>query len=134
MPVFRFETNRFCTRPLSRRRPEMSKKTQLPFHPKNYLMVLTEFQKTACRFRSKILIKKGDTVADAKSFIEIVSLLGVHGNTVEISAHGADALEALKALEYFGGPDLFKNSDYLPQKAHETAEEADPFRPLEGEI
>ena len=57
------------------------------------------FVQTASKFKSDITVTHGDTVANAKSILTVLTL-GVHkGNQITISAEGEDAQEALDALK-----------------------------------
>ncbi len=65
------------------------------------------FVRTANRFQSDILVKKGKAAANAKSINQVTTLAVRQGETIEITAVGPDsaaALEAFKqlALENFG--------------------------------
>jgi phosphotransferase system HPr (HPr) family protein len=76
----------------------MVKKVTIPHPSKFQIRTLSEFQKTASRFKSRIQIQKGKVVVDAKSFVEIIGLLAAKGNNLEITAEGGDAREAIMAL------------------------------------
>lgn len=57
--------------------------------------------KEAGKFQSTIIIKCGDKEADAKRLLKVMSLGVKQGNTVTVTADGADEGEAAKALEAF---------------------------------
>ncbi len=57
------------------------------------------FVQTASRFKSTIIAKKGDTCANAKSILHILTLGAGCGSTIIVTAEGEDAEQALKALE-----------------------------------
>lgn len=77
----------------------MTKRATVLYSSKFQLRTLAELQRTATWFKSHIWIRKGKTSADAKSFIEILALLDARGKSVEISADGEDAREAVEALK-----------------------------------
>ncbi|MDQ7093694.1 HPr family phosphocarrier protein [Desulfosporosinus sp. PR] len=54
---------------------------------------------TASRFRSKIKIKRQDTVVDGKSILGILSLGLSKGSIFELLVEGEDETEAVAALE-----------------------------------
>lgn len=56
------------------------------------------FVQTASRFRSKIVVKKGDKEADAKSILSVLALGAEFGDTITIIVDGDDAPDALAAL------------------------------------
>lgn len=52
----------------------------------------------ANRFEAAIEIRHGDTVADAKSVLGLLTLAAPHGSRVHLRAEGPDAEPALDAL------------------------------------
>jgi phosphocarrier protein HPr len=56
------------------------------------------FVNVAGRYRSAIEVEKDGRCADGKSILGILSLVGVRGSKVVVSADGDDAAEALEAL------------------------------------
>lgn len=54
---------------------------------------------SAGRFRSKIKIKRGDSVVDGKSILGILSLGLSTGSAFELLVEGVDEAEAVVALE-----------------------------------
>ena len=59
----------------------------------------TLFVRTAAQFKSKITIRHGDMEGSAKSIIKVLCLGAVNGSTIQLSAEGEDAQEALAALK-----------------------------------
>jgi len=57
-----------------------------------------QFVDLASQFSSIITVGKEDLQVDAKSPMEMMLLEGTCGTRLRLSAHGADALEAVKAL------------------------------------
>jgi len=62
---------------------------------------LVDIALTAHHFKSHISLRKGRTIVDPKSFIEMVGLIHAKGGRLEISAEGEDAYEAVKTLRQF---------------------------------
>jgi len=62
------------------------------------------FVQTAKKFGSKIIVRKGDREADAKSILSVLALGAECGDSITIIAQGEDAKDALAALI-----DLVKN-------------------------
>ena len=58
------------------------------------------------RFRSSILCRLGEKVADGRSVINILILCASLGTTLEIEASGPDEREAIRAVDAF-----FESSD-----------------------
>ena len=58
------------------------------------------------RFRSSILCRLGEKVADGRSVINILILCASLGTTLEIEASGPDEREAIQAVDAF-----FESSD-----------------------
>lgn len=56
------------------------------------------FVQTAKKFQSKIIVKKGDKEADAKSILSVLALGAEYGDTITIIVDGNDAPDALAAL------------------------------------
>ena len=59
---------------------------------------LVDIALVAHQFKSRISIRKGRLVVDAKSFIEMVSLLHAKSGPLEITAEGEDAFQAVQTL------------------------------------
>jgi phosphotransferase system HPr (HPr) family protein len=55
----------------------------------------------AARFRSSIVCRLGEKVADARSVISILILCASLGATIEIEASGPDEREAVQAVDAF---------------------------------
>ncbi len=62
------------------------------------------FIQEACTFQSTIWVEKGDRKVNAKSLLGVLSMGIRQGETIILSADGADELAALDGLE-----DLLKN-------------------------
>ena len=56
------------------------------------------FVQTAKKFQSKIIVKKGDKEADAKSILSVLALGAECGDRITIIVDGDDADDALTAL------------------------------------
>lgn len=57
------------------------------------------FVQTAARFASNIEVTHGETTVNAKSILAVLTLGAHKGAEITVRAEGADAAEALKALE-----------------------------------
>lgn len=57
------------------------------------------FVKTANRFQSDISVEKDNLRVSGKSIIGLMTIEGYQGSSICITASGADAVEALNALE-----------------------------------
>ena len=55
--------------------------------------------KAASRFQSALTIKKGDKGGDLKRIFAVMGLAAKQGETVTITAEGADEAEAIEAIE-----------------------------------
>jgi phosphocarrier protein HPr len=75
---------------------------------KLYLRFLRELQSTASHFKSRVTIQKGEMVADAKSFMEVLSLIDSKGSRLEIVAEGEDAPRALETVRQLAEESLLK--------------------------
>jgi phosphotransferase system HPr (HPr) family protein len=53
----------------------------------------------ASRFKSKVTVLKGTEEVDAKSILGILLLAAAQGTTIQVTAVGDDAEEALDAIE-----------------------------------
>lgn len=58
----------------------------------------TLFTQTAAKFKSKIMIKKGDKAVDAKSILKLLTLAVKQGSEITLTADGEDETQALTAL------------------------------------
>lgn len=56
------------------------------------------FVSVASRFESAIQVEKDGRSVDGKSILGIVSLVGIRGSEIAVTADGEDADEALEAL------------------------------------
>lgn len=50
------------------------------------------------KFTCDIAILKGDRRVDAKSMLDLMTLMAEHGTSLQLSAQGPDAAEAIRAL------------------------------------
>lgn len=57
------------------------------------------FVQVANRFRSTIRVRKGRQEVDGKSIMGLLTLAASRGSTIQVTAKGADACEAMHALE-----------------------------------
>lgn len=57
------------------------------------------FVQVASRFKSEIRVKKGKEEVDGKSIMGLLTLAATRGSTIEVTAQGPDAEEALLTLE-----------------------------------
>ncbi len=57
-----------------------------------------EFVQLANKYGSEIRLRKGNMEANGKSIMSVLTLAALQGETVEVSASGADCGEALQAL------------------------------------
>ncbi|GEM_PF-269006 len=57
------------------------------------------FVQVANRFRSTIRVRKGHQEVDGKSIMGLLTLAASRGSTIQVTAKGADAPEAMHALE-----------------------------------
>ncbi|MEM5787101.1 MAG: HPr family phosphocarrier protein [Syntrophobacteraceae bacterium] len=60
--------------------------------------VAAQIVKVANRFESEILISKCGVTVDAKSILDLMTLVCPHGCKIHISATGHDAYEAINSL------------------------------------
>lgn len=67
----------------------------------------------AKRFKSKLMLKAGEHVADARSIFQVLLLSASIGSTMIIEADGADENEALKAVA-----ELISHGDADPVPDH----------------
>ena len=54
---------------------------------------------TANKFASEVLMERDGTVVNAKSIMGVITIAAGYNTTVTVKAEGADAEEAVKALE-----------------------------------
>ena len=57
----------------------------------------------ASGFQSRIRIRREDREADAKSIMRVMMLAASKGTSIEVVAHGDDAVEAVEAIERLVG-------------------------------
>jgi phosphotransferase system HPr (HPr) family protein len=67
---------------------------ELGLHSRAAAMVV----RTISDFQSEVRIANGDTVADARSVLDLMTLAASRGTTLRVSAEGEDAEAAVKAL------------------------------------
>ena len=58
------------------------------------------FVRTASRFAAEISVANAGTVGDGRSVLGLLTLAAGQGTTLEVTASGADAPEALEAIEH----------------------------------
>ena len=58
------------------------------------------FVQVASRFKCSVRVKRGREEVDGKSIMGVLTLAASRGSTIQITAKGPDADEALQALEY----------------------------------
>jgi phosphocarrier protein HPr len=63
-----------------------------------HMTPLTTLTLLAAQFSSSISIHKGDLVVDAKSMLDLLSLMAEQGTHLVLKADGADANEAVSAI------------------------------------
>ncbi len=73
---------------------EVTIKNQLGLHAR----AAAKFVHLASRFHAHIRVGRGGRVVDGKSIMGILLLAAARGTTIEITAEGADAQDALAAL------------------------------------
>ena len=64
-----------------------------------HLSSAAQITKTASRFKSSIMLIKGEKTANAKSVLTITALLAPKGTKITVSAEGVDEEKAVAALE-----------------------------------
>lgn len=64
-----------------------------------HLAPAMQIVRTAQQFRAEFSIRKGDRVVDGKSMLDLMTLAAEHGATLRLEARGADAADALSAVE-----------------------------------
>lgn len=83
-------------------RSEMKRTTVIvPWKEGIHLRRAGSLARLATRFRSSILCRLGEKVADGRSVISILILCASLGATLEIEASGPDEREAIQALDAF---------------------------------
>ncbi len=96
----------------------MKQKMTIVNNAKLFMKFLSELQQTSVGFKSHIIIKKGEALADAKSFMEILGLIDAKGDKIEVSAEGADSTQALEAVRRLAAANYLKlNHDVLVNAA-----------------
>ena len=57
-----------------------------------------KFVETAARFQSDVMVTKGDATVSGRSIMGLMMLAAPLGSSIELSAQGPDAAEAVEAL------------------------------------
>lgn len=57
------------------------------------------FARTAGKFNSEVMVRKGDQCVDGKSIMQLLMLGALQGTEIEVEAEGDDADEAVAAIE-----------------------------------
>jgi phosphocarrier protein len=57
-----------------------------------------KFVETAARFQAEVTVTKGDASVSGRSIMGLMMLAASLGSSIELSAQGADATEAVNAL------------------------------------
>ncbi len=73
---------------------ELTVVNKLGLHARSAAAIVRELSK----FKSKVVLKKGDTTVDGKSILDIITLDCPKGSRVIVRATGEDAAEAINAL------------------------------------
>lgn len=76
----------------------MQRKITIYYVPQLPMRSLSELQRAAIGFKSRVRIQRGASVADAKSPTEMVIFLKAKGKNLEITAEGEDASTAVDSL------------------------------------
>ncbi len=79
---------------------ELTVLNKLGLHARSAATIVRELSK----FKSRVTLKKGETVVDGKSILDIITLDCPRGSRVHVKITGDDADEAMKALT-----ELFSN-------------------------
>ncbi|RMD85310.1 MAG: HPr family phosphocarrier protein [Candidatus Dadabacteria bacterium] len=79
---------------MKRARGHFTIKNELGLHFRAAAMVV----RTLSRFRSRVTISNGETCADARSVLELITLAAAPGTRVTVEAEGDDASEAVEAI------------------------------------
>jgi phosphotransferase system HPr (HPr) family protein len=95
----------------------MKQKMTIVNNAKLFMKFLSELQQAAVAFKSHIIIQKGEALADAKSFIEILGLIDAKGDKIEVTAEGEDAPQALEAIRQLAAANYLKLNHEPPLHA-----------------
>ncbi|HEY5039952.1 MAG TPA: HPr family phosphocarrier protein [bacterium] len=79
----------------------MTQNITIPIKSGLHLWEMAELSRIATGFKSQIIIRKGALVADAKKFVEVLTLNEEKGTKLGIFAQGEDADEAILAIHNF---------------------------------
>ena len=89
-------------RQTDRRRPSLQAvRKRLHIHSRQGLHARPAalFVRVANRFKCAIRVRKGKREVDGKSIMGLLTLAASKGSTIEVTARGSDAQEAVRALE-----------------------------------
>jgi len=76
-----------------------------------------QFVDVAGRFQSDIRVTNGQTTVDAKSIMQMTMLAATCGTVLRIRAEGADAADAIAALQQLVDQNLFGQSSSAADEA-----------------
>jgi len=79
--------------------PRLTKRIQIRNRQGLHARPAALFVQVASRFKCTVRLRKGRRVVDGKSIMGILTLAAVRGSSLEITAEGPDAREALWVLE-----------------------------------
>jgi len=74
-------------------------KVVVPWRDGLHLRPAARLVKTAKGFRSKMVLKCGEQIADLRSIVSIISLCATMGMTLDVVASGDDEQDATRAVE-----------------------------------
>lgn len=63
-----------------------------------HLTPSSQIVQVAQKFTCRLVIRKGDRVADGKSMLDLMQLAAEHGESLELEAEGDDAENAIAAI------------------------------------
>ena len=81
--------------------PRAKQKVQITNRQGLHARPASLFVQLANRFRAAITVRKGREEVDGKSIMGLLMLALERGSTIELSADGPDATEAVEALAHF---------------------------------
>ena len=68
---------------------------RLGFH----LRAASEFVKTSCQFKCRVLVKSGNGRVNGKSLLNLITLAASYGSELTVIFEGEDARDAQKAIQ-----------------------------------
>jgi len=80
--------------PIEKKRAEFTIGNELGLHFRAAALVV----RTVSEFSSNVTISNGDTTADARSVLDLMTLAAARGTPVVVEAEGSDAEAAVEAL------------------------------------